>query len=169
MLFFPASMVYFNCILQDYLYYNMDRGTMIHCALDSCTPSQSKWCALFWCWVSLCVLFTNSFIECYFIISTTIFRILCPFYSFCTTHLSFPKLGSSSSATMQLRTSLDVSSLDILFEYWIKHVTFGLNVMFRFSIRIFYSEVPGFATATDCHCGVCGVLVPWISHLPPVC
>ena len=43
--------------------------------------------------------------------------------------------------------------LDILFEYWIEHVTFGLlYVMFRFSNKIFYREVPGFATY--CPCGV---------------
>ena len=42
--------------------------------------------------------------------------------------------------------------LDMLFEYWIEHLTFGLlYVMFRFSIRIFYRGVPGFAT--DCPCG----------------
>ena len=40
-------------------------------------------------------------------------------------------------------------TLDILFKYWIEHVTFGLlYVMFRFPIRIFYKDVPGFAT--DC-------------------
>ena len=34
-------------------------------------------------------------------------------------------------------------------KYWIDHVTFGLlYVMFRFSTRIFYMGIPGFAT--DC-------------------
>ena len=43
--------------------------------------------------------------------------------------------------------------LDIIREYWIEHVTFGpLYVMFTFPTRIFYREVPGFAT--DCPCGV---------------
>ena len=43
--------------------------------------------------------------------------------------------------------------LDILLEYWIEHVSFGLlYVMFTFPIRIFYGIVPGFAT--DCPCGV---------------
>ena len=44
-------------------------------------------------------------------------------------------------------------ALDIPFEYWIEHVTFGLlYVMLRLSTRIFYGGVPGFAT--DCPCGV---------------
>ena len=47
---------------------------------------------------------------------------------------------SSGSAK---RTSLDVSALDIPFEYWTEHVTFGLlYVMFRLSTRIFYRGVP---------------------------
>ena len=56
-------------------------------------------------------------------------------------------------------------SLDNLLEYWIEHVSFGLlYVMFTFPTRIFYRGVQGFAT--DCPCGV---LVPRINHLPPVC
>ena len=43
--------------------------------------------------------------------------------------------------------------LDILLEYWIEHVTFGLlYVMFTFPTRIFYRGIPGFATV--CPCGV---------------
>ena len=45
--------------------------------------------------------------------------------------------------------------LEILFEYWIQCVTFGLlyvMFMFRFSTRIFYRWLPGFVT--DCSCGV---------------
>ena len=43
--------------------------------------------------------------------------------------------------------------LDILLEYWIGHVSFGLlYVMFTFPTRIVYRGVPGFAT--DCPCGV---------------
>ena len=45
------------------------------------------------------------------------------------------------------------SPLDLPFQYWIDQVTFGLlHVMFRFSARIFYRVVPGFAT--DCPCDV---------------
>ena len=44
-------------------------------------------------------------------------------------------------------------SMDILFDYWIEHASFGvLYVMFRFSTRIFYGGAPGFAT--DLSCGV---------------
>ena len=43
--------------------------------------------------------------------------------------------------------------LDILFQYWIERVTFGLlYAMFRFSTKIFYRGLPGFVT--DCPCGV---------------
>ena len=34
-----VSNVYFNCIVQDSLYHNMDIGTMWHCAFIGCTPS----------------------------------------------------------------------------------------------------------------------------------
>ena len=48
-----VSNVYFNCIVQDSLYHDMDIGTIWHCALVSCTPSQSIervfGCALVWC------------------------------------------------------------------------------------------------------------------------
>ena len=41
----------------------------------------------------------------------------------------------------------DVSALDILLEYSVEHVTFGLlYVIFTFSTRIFYKGVLGFAT-----------------------
>ena len=43
--------------------------------------------------------------------------------------------------------------LDILLEYWIEHVSFGLlYVMFTFPTRIFYRGVPSFTT--DCPCDV---------------
>ena len=59
-------------------------------------------------------------------------------------------LRSSASANAN---SLDVSAPDILTEYWIGRITFGLLcVMFTFLSRIFYRGVPGFAT--DCPCGV---------------
>ena len=43
--------------------------------------------------------------------------------------------------------------LDILLEYWMEHVSFGLiYVMFTFPTRIFYKGVRGLAP--DCPCGV---------------
>ena len=51
--------IYFSCIVQENLHYNKDIGSMCH-VLVSCTPTQSIGlycgCALFWCWVSICVL-----------------------------------------------------------------------------------------------------------------
>ena len=73
LLFFPAwfQNVHFNCIVNDSLYYYIDIGTMWHFALLDFTPSQSiglvLLSALFWCWLSLCVPFIISLIECYFI------------------------------------------------------------------------------------------------------
>ena len=58
--------------------------------------------------------------------------------------------------------------LDILLEYWIEHVTFGLlYVMFTFPTRIFYMGVPSFAT--DCPCGVwCRVLTTCLLYIGPL-
>ena len=46
----------FNCRVQDSLYYDMYIGVMWHCALVSCSRSQSiglvLGCALFWYWMS---------------------------------------------------------------------------------------------------------------------
>ena len=57
--------------------------------------------------------------------------------------------------------------LDIPFEYWIEHVTFGLlYVMFRFSAMIFYGGVPGFAT--DRPYGVwCRGLITYLLYVGP--
>ena len=59
------------------------------------------------------------------------------------------------------------TTLDIIFEYCIKHTDFGpLYVTFRFSMRIFYSGVPGFAT--DCPCGVwCHGLTTCLLYVVP--
>ena len=58
--------------------------------------------------------------------------------------------------------------LDILLEYWIEHVSFGLlYVMFTFPTRIFYRGVPGFAT--DCPCGVwCRGLTTCLLYVGPI-
>ena len=53
-----VAIAYFNCIGQDSLYYNMDIGTLIHCALVSCTLSQSI-ALLFWVLVLLAPLLSN--------------------------------------------------------------------------------------------------------------
>ena len=58
--------------------------------------------------------------------------------------------------------------LDILLEYWIEHVSFGLlYVMFTFPTRIFYRGVPGFAS--DCPCGVwCRGLTTYFLYVGPL-
>ena len=59
-------------------------------------------------------------------------------------------------------------ALDILLEYWIEHVTFGLlYVMFTFPARIFYRGVPSFAI--DCPCGVwCRGLTTCLLYIGPL-
>ena len=58
--------------------------------------------------------------------------------------------------------------LDILLEYWIEHVTFGLLYgILTFPISIFYRGVPGFAT--DCACGVwCRWLTICLLYVDPL-
>ena len=107
--------------------------------------------------------FTCSLIECYFIIMVaTIFGIL---------------YGHPNNFDLQIRASSNLFSRyapswmflskDIFFEYWIEHVTFGLlYIMFEFSIIIFYSGVPGFAT--DCPCVVwCRGLTTCLLYVGP--
>ena len=61
----------FSCMVQYYLYHNMDIVTVLHCTLVSSTPSQSIGpvfgCRLFQCWVSLGAPVTISLIWFYFI------------------------------------------------------------------------------------------------------
>ena len=136
---------------------------MWHCAWGSCTSSQSIELffggALFWYWVSLCVTFTNSLIECYFAMMVAAIWGIFMTYSFWSTHLGF------------LSGSVDTHPpgrfCPCIFEYmyWIEHVTFGLlYVMFRFSTRISYvGEFLALQLTVVLRC-----LVPWINHLPPV-
>ena len=63
-------------------------------------------------------------------------------------YLGFLKLGCFGSANMHPWMFLP---LDILFEYWIEHVTLGLlYVLFRFSTWIFYRRVADFGTHFPC-------------------
>ena len=88
----------------------------------------------------------------YFImIVVTIIGIHMAILLFWTTRLGF---CYKVALVLQIRTFVDVSALDIPFEYWIEHVASRLlYIMYRFSAMIFYRGVPGFAT--DCPCGVC--------------
>ena len=128
----------------------MDIDTTWRIALVSCTPSQSEGlvlgCALFWCWVLLCVPFTNSLIEFNFImIVVTVNGIFVAILFILNYIFRLSVLCKCAPPWM-------FPSLEIGFEYRIKLVTFGfLYFMFRFCYRIFYRGVPGFAT--DCPCG----------------
>ena len=100
--------------------------------------------------------FTISLIEFYFVmifimIVVNIIRIFMAINYFLNYTLGFLYLSSSGSANAQLPWCFRL--WDILLEYRIEHVTFGLlYVMFTFPTRIFYRGVPGFAT--DCPCSV---------------
>ena len=60
-------------------------------------------CALFWCWVPLCVLFTNSWLACYSIMMVaTVDGIYVNCCSFWPTYLDFLKISCFCSATMHL-------------------------------------------------------------------
>ena len=122
---------------------------MWHCALVSCTSSESaglfSGCALFWCWASLCVPFTNSMTEFYFIMMVVIiignFMAILLIYNY-TFWLSVTK----KSRFCKCGPAWIVTSQDIRFECWIEYVTFGLLYsMFRFFTKIFYKGIPGFA------------------------
>ena len=100
-------------------------------------------CALFWCRVPLCA-FILSLIEFYFIIIMFIMIVVTIIEIF---------MAILFICNYTFRLSVTFPPLDILLEYWIEHVTFGLlYVMFTFSTRIFYRGIPGFVT--DCPCGV---------------
>ena len=68
----------FKCMFQlhssvfYFLYQNMGISTLWYNTLVSCTPSRSIGCALFWCWLSLSVLFISSLTEYYFIMIVVI-------------------------------------------------------------------------------------------------
>ena len=69
------------------------------------------------------------------------------------TRLGILLLSSSGYANAQCATPWMFLPQDILLEYWIEHVTFGLlYVMFTFPTMIFYRGIPGLAI--DCPCGV---------------
>ena len=136
-----------------YIWYRVKRSK--ESPFDCIIPHDSRVCntpcALFWCWVSLCVPFINSLTEFYFImLAVTTIGLVWPLFLFWNTRLGVLKQNSSGSTNAQLP---GFPSLDISFEYWIEHVSFGLlYVMFRFYARIFYMGVSGFAN--DCPCGV---------------
>ena len=144
---------------------------MSHCALVSSTPSQS----VFW----LCVVLVLSVIRCscYYFLDRILFHH--DFHDSCAYHwdfmainyfvnytVGFLYLSSSGFANAQLPCFFP--PLDILLEYWIEHVAFGLlYVVFTVPTRISYRGVPGFAT--DCRCGVwCRGLTTCLLYVGPL-
>ena len=152
-LVWPWQCVEWNdIIILSFVYHNMNIDTMWHCAFVICIHQIVYDCFwgvrcsgvegdyVFLLLISTCIMMVATIIwifMCILFISNYIFRLsecrelyfynYAPFWTFL--------------------------SLNILFEYWIKHVTVGLiYVMFRFSTRIFHRDIPGFAT--DCSCGV---------------
>ena len=84
--------------------------------------------------------------------------------SMCTIWLSVPEYFWFCKCT----TPWMFPPLNILLEYWIEYVTFGLlYVIFTFPTRIFYRGVPGFAT--DRPCGVwCRGLTTCLLYVGPL-
>ena len=84
---------------------------------------------------------------------------VCQFGLFPSIDMLFVILGHLADSSFELFPQCNspykrymLLSLDILLEYWIEHVIFGLlYVMFTFPTRIFYRGVQGFAT--DCPYG----------------
>ena len=135
----------------------MDIGTIWHCALVSCTPSQSMWLVLGY----VGGLFTVILIECYFIMIFIMIvgNIIGIFYG----HSLLFELSSSGSANAQLPGC---------FRPWTFFLNIGLNMLPSGSfmsglhslLGMFYRGVPGFAT--DCPCGVwCRGLTTCLLHV----
>ena len=105
-------------------------------------------CALFCCWVSLCI---PLLISWYSAISSRWLGFLCPFYSFWPTHLGFLKLGSSGSATTHLPGC---------FCPWTFSLNIGLNMSPSDSFMSCLDSLLGYPTGgvpavvTDCPCDV---------------
>ena len=114
-------------------------------------------CALFWCWVPLCVSFIISVIGFYFItlsimiiVIVTIIRISWRLFLFCTTRLDFLGLSNSGSANAQHLGCLRSGTL--------------LYITFTFPTRVFYGGVPGIATDFSC-CVWCLGLTTCLPHV----
>ena len=112
-----------------------------------------------------------SLVEFYFIMTfiklvVTIIGNFMVILSLRTTRLGFLWLCNSGSA--KNATPWMFPSLDILPEYWIEHITFGLHyLMFTFTTRISYRGVPDFAT--DCPYGVwCRGSTTRLLHVGPL-
>ena len=147
----------FNCIFQLYnvwftvLKYGYRNHVWNHCV--SCIQSQSTWLFLYaFLW----------FVCNYVILLILRYRVLfhhdgCDYHWHSIhfdLHIHIWAFWEYIFLVLQVPHSpLMFLPMDVLFEYWIEHVTFRLlYVMFRFPTRIFNRGVPGFAT--DCSSSV---------------
>ena len=160
-----VSNVCFNSIVQGSLYQTMDIDTMWHCALVSRTPSQSvglvlRW-ALFSCWVSFCVPFTNSLMKFYYIlIVLTIIGILMAILFYFYYMFRHSVLHSSANV-----------HLNGCFWPWTFPSNIGLNMSPSDSFGSCLHFLIGCSTGSSRLCNWFSLQcsAPWINHLPPVC
>ena len=154
-----VSNVHFNCIAQHTLYHNIGIGTMWHFALVSSTVSQSiglflgvRCSGVEWHYVLLLLHvfpWLNS-ISSWFS-SWQLWLLLDFFYHSLLFELHFKLYVTKWFWCCKCATPWIFPPLDILLEYWIEHVTFGLlYVIFTFHTKIFYRGVPGFANERPC-------------------
>ena len=148
---FLVSNIYFNCIVQDY-----DMGTIWHCALVSCTPSQSI-SPLFWggggvCFVVVVLgdLFVCMFVCCLFVCFVCLFVCFCLFFwGDCSgvechyvflllIYLSFLWLCSSGSATTHIPGCICP---------WTFYLKIGLNILPSDSFMSYINSLLGYNTA----------------------
>ena len=125
----------------DSLYHNLDIGAMWHWALVSWTPSQSIG-LFFWdarcSGVSLCVPFTNSLTEFYFImIVAAIIGIFMTIILFWNTCLGFLKLSISALANAHLPGC---------FRPWTFPLNIGLNMLPSDSLLSCLDHLLGYST-----------------------
>ena len=119
-----VSILYYDFMAHCTLCYDMDIGTMWHCALASCVTSQSFGLvygrALFLYWVSICVPFTNSLATGYSIMVLAI--IIRMFMSMALVLIYiFRFYWIMSLSFCNYAPPRMFLLLEILFEYWIEH------------------------------------------------
>ena len=138
---FLVSNVYFNYIVQNSLYHNMDKGTMWHCALVSCTPSQSV--RLFF----VCVVLVLSVIMCsfYLFLDRVLFH-----HDSCDYHWDF--YGHHFHSELHFRLSKASSSgtanahLPGYFRPWTLPLNIGLNMLHSDTFISCLDSLVGYST-----------------------
>ena len=153
-------------IVQDSLEFDMDKGIIWHCTLVNCTPSQSI--GLFF--ISAVLVLCVSLCSFHKLLHEVLFHHDC-------NHNCWDFYGHSVHFELHIWAFCDYIYISGSMHFpgclwpWTFYFNMGLNmlpsdwsVMFRFSTRIFYRGVPGFATDYPWSC-----LVYRIIHLPPAC